>query len=425
MWISEIAELTLYAKWTANTTAIALDKNGGGADGSVAAAYDAALPAFTALTRTGYALAGYFTEATDGAMVIDAGGTLASSVSTYTSASSQWIYTGATLTLHAQWAANNKPSIASLTLKSSDGDTLKRWKRENITDTILYELPCHRSSAAVEVSCELPPGARGSYTVTAALLAGGAKYAAQGETDSSALHFQASVGSLALTVISVALENTASGDSGRYTIVLSKKLGLFDAINERLSGRLRVVSNNPATNRTGLKFSACAWWRKRDTETSWQLVEESRLYYTAGPSLSDRFSEKDSMRLELTLLNGATLETCPDANTAAASESSGGSGSGGSAGKSNRVTTYPNPVASGGFIKLRKSDFADGEEEEEEERYVKYSLFSSQGSPALTGDASPLYEGQGIAMPYPPGIYYLLLEGKNGKRWVAKVAVER
>jgi hypothetical protein len=56
---------------------------------------------------------------------------------------------------------------------------------------------------------------------------------------------------------------------------------------------------------------------------------------------------------------------------------------------------------------------------------VKYSLFSSQGSLILTGEASPLYEGQGLAMPLvPAGIYHLLLEGKSGKRWVAKVAVE-
>jgi hypothetical protein len=147
-------------------------------------------------------------------------------------------------------------------------------------------------------------------------------------------------------------------------------------------------------------------------------MEESRLYCTAGPSLSDRFTERDSMFVKLTLLNGATLETCPDANTVAAGES-GGAGK-----KSMKVAVYPNPVAAGGFIKLKQSGFADGEEEEEE-RYVKYSLFSSQGSLILTGDASPLYEGQGLAMPQvPAGIYHLLLEGRNGKRWVAKVAVE-
>jgi hypothetical protein len=88
-----------------------------------------------------------------------------------------------------------------------------------------------------------------------------------------------------------------------------------------------------------------------------------------------------------------------------------------------KVAVYPNPVSAGGFIKLTQSGFADGEEEEE--RYVKYSLFGSQGSLVLRGDASPLYEGQGLAMPQvPAGIYHLLLEGKSGKRWVAKVAVE-
>jgi hypothetical protein len=190
-----------------------------------------------------------------------------------------------------------------------------------------------------------------------------------------------------------------------------------------------VVSNNPSTNRTGLEFSSCAWWRRRDGDALWQLVEESRLHYTAGPSLSDRFTERDSMFLVLTLSNGAILETCPDAGFVAADESSGSGGNAGSAGKkSSRIAVYPNPVASGSFIKLKQSD--DGEAaaaaaEAEEERYVKYSLFGSQGSLILCGDASPLYGGQGLAMPpVPAGIYHLLFEGKNGKRWVAKVAVE-
>jgi hypothetical protein len=43
---------------------------------------------------------------------------------------------------------------------------------------------------------------------------------------------------------------------------------------------------------------------------------------------------------------------------------------------------------------------------------------------SITADASPLYGGRGVAMLQVPGIYHLLLEGKNGKRLVVKVAVE-
>jgi uncharacterized repeat protein (TIGR02543 family) len=391
---------TLYAYWTANTYQLYFDAQGGAVSrDSQPVTYDSKLDSLPEPVRTGYEFGGWFTDTA-------AGGKQYTVDTVYATANSD--------TLYAQWT-DNEPSIASLTFRSSDGDVLKRWEREDITDTIFYELPCHRSSGDVLVSCELPPGVRGSYTVTAAPLAGGAKKIMGGEgwTDSTTLWVP--VDSLARTVISVALENTA------YAIVLSKKLGLFDVIIEHLSGILRVVNNNPAINRTGVQYSACAWWRRRDTDTAFQLVEESRLYCTAGPSLSDRFTERDSMFVVLTLLNGATLETCPDVGISAASN-----GSGGSAGnKSMKVAVYPNPVSAGGFIKLKQSDFADGEEEEEEERYVKYSLFSSQGSLILCGDASPLYEGQGLAMPLvPAGIYHLLLEGKSGKRWVAKVAVE-
>jgi hypothetical protein len=203
--------------------------------------------------------------------------------------------------------------------------------------------------------------------------------------------------------------------------VLSKDLGLSDVITEHLNGILRVVQNDPVNNKTGLTFSACKWYHKRYPDTLFMPMpmDGSPLYYTAGPSLSDRFTEKDSMYLVLTLSDGTTLKTCPDAD----SVESGGGNAGSAGKKSSRIAASPNPVTSGGFIKLKQSDFADGKEEEE--RYVKYSLFSSQGRLILCGEASPLYEGQGLAMPLvPAGIYHLLLEGKSGKRWVAKVAIE-
>jgi hypothetical protein len=87
------------------------------------------------------------------------------------------------------------------------------------------------------------------------------------------------------------------------------------------------------------------------------------------------------------------------------------------------MAVYPNPVPSGGTIKLKQSDFADVGEDGEEDRCVKYSLYSTRGSLILIGDASPFCEGQGLTMPEVPGIYYLLLEGKNGKRWTVKIAV--
>jgi hypothetical protein len=89
--------------------------------------------------------------------------------------------------------------------------------------------------------------------------------------------------------------------------------------------------------------------------------------------------------------------------------------------KSLKMAVYPNPVPSGGTIKFKQVNMFDGEDKDN--RYVKYSLYDTQGRLILIGDASPLYEGPGLIMPQTPGIYHLLLESMTGKRWVVKIAV--
>ena len=61
------AAITLYAKWTANTYTVTLDREPS-TDGtaSVTATYDAAMPAITIPTRTGYTFGGYYTEKNGG-----------------------------------------------------------------------------------------------------------------------------------------------------------------------------------------------------------------------------------------------------------------------------------------------------------------------------------------------------------------------
>jgi uncharacterized repeat protein (TIGR02543 family) len=99
--------LALYAQWTANTTAITLNAGyTGGTGGTVTATYDeATLTGYTALTRTGYTLDGYFTASTGGTKVIETNGTLVSDAAGYTT-DGNWTYTGSSLlTLYAQWTA--------------------------------------------------------------------------------------------------------------------------------------------------------------------------------------------------------------------------------------------------------------------------------------------------------------------------------
>lgn len=99
------AALSLYPTWTANTTTVTLNANtanhGSGANQSVTATYDAALPSFTATTpATGYHLVGYYTNATSGTKVINADGT-------FTTNSGVWNRTdGSTLTLWAHYEIN-------------------------------------------------------------------------------------------------------------------------------------------------------------------------------------------------------------------------------------------------------------------------------------------------------------------------------
>ncbi|MBR1689365.1 MAG: InlB B-repeat-containing protein [Oscillibacter sp.] len=91
------ANVTLYAQWTANTYAVALDaQSGSGGTASVTATYGAAMPAVTPPTRTGYTFGGYFT------------GTDGSGTQYYSAAGASvnnWAVAGAA-TLYALWTAD-------------------------------------------------------------------------------------------------------------------------------------------------------------------------------------------------------------------------------------------------------------------------------------------------------------------------------
>ena len=96
---------TFTANFSAKTYTVTINANGGtGGAGSVTATYDAALSGFTAPTKSGESLTGYYTAASDGTKVINADGTLVASVSGYTDANGKWTKDDAA-TLYAQWGA--------------------------------------------------------------------------------------------------------------------------------------------------------------------------------------------------------------------------------------------------------------------------------------------------------------------------------
>lgn len=142
---------TLTAHFKAKTYAITLDKNGGNVSGSTTATYNSsALADYSAATRSGYVLTGYYTETSGGTKVIDAEGNLVASATGYTDGNAKWIKTDvATPTLYAQWervytvtfdATTNEGTCATASLTqaakdasitlpnaSKEGNTFKGW----------------------------------------------------------------------------------------------------------------------------------------------------------------------------------------------------------------------------------------------------------------------------------------------------------
>jgi hypothetical protein len=327
-------------------------------------------------------------------------------------------------------------SMIQLALRDSEGNELVRWEREEINDTLFYQLPCNQNGIAqLSIACDLPSGVSVSVSIWKDAAASGVadpgEIASEVEVvpavRSGSATLELDVNRAGCRVITFTLNAANNGNDPlrRYTLVLSKKLNFFDIVNEHL-GNLRVVNSNPASNHVGLVFNSCTWWHKRDLG-EWFIGEEKLLYYTTGASILDKFTERDSMFLVLTLPDGSLIETCPDANLIERVNDGDESGSDDGDGnisvgtKSLKMAVYPNPVPSGSTIKIKQIDLLDGNGEDD--RYVKYSLYDTQGRLILRGDASPLYEGQGLIMPQTPGIYHLLLESMTGKRWVMKIAV--
>ena len=94
------ANTSLYAEWLQTIT---IDKNEGGSAGSMSICFNATtLKSFTAATRDGYSLAGYFTESSGGTKIVTAAGTLVSNISGYTDNTGKWTRTSSTK-LYAQW----------------------------------------------------------------------------------------------------------------------------------------------------------------------------------------------------------------------------------------------------------------------------------------------------------------------------------
>ena len=301
-------------------------------------------------------------------------------------------------------------SLVLLTLRDDSGDTLICREREEIGDTTYYELPCNRGVATLNVSYVAPPGVTGNLVPDEAEAAGEASGAYRSEsvaTQQSDSLISVDVSKPGRRIFTLSL---SSGK--RYTVVIDRPYGLFDVVIEHL-GNIRVVNNNPAIN-GGFEFESCEWWYRKLGKEEWQLAASGgNLYYAAGPSIADKFNPEDSMRVVLHTVQGGVLATCPDADAISAGGAGGANGGNSSRRSDEDVDhyAYPNPVRGGGKIYLKQSIILTGEGEE---RYTTYRLFTSVGRLVLSGSASVLIEG--LTMPETSGAYYLILDGKAGRR---------
>ncbi|MBQ0136915.1 MAG: InlB B-repeat-containing protein [Bacteroidales bacterium] len=106
------AATTYTAQWTAKTYNLKLDKNGGSVAGSVQVTYNSnSTSNFSAPTRDNYIVEGFYAEQDCTTKVMNADGTLCTSVENYTDAYGNWVKDEA-CTLYTKWA--EKPKVDAL-----------------------------------------------------------------------------------------------------------------------------------------------------------------------------------------------------------------------------------------------------------------------------------------------------------------------
>jgi hypothetical protein len=286
---------------------------------------------------------------------------------------------------------SNTVSLRSFTLTDEDGNELEHLE---VMDSIYYtyRLPCDNTTNNITIAYSTPPGVIADVIpldTGAGITVGDNQIVVD-------------VSSPGQKVVNIELKESGILDV-RYVVKVEKPYHLFDLIREHL-GNLRVVINNPEIN-GGLSFTSCRWYRKKMGDNFWGLPVSEQLYYSAGPNATDVFTPDDSIYIVLRA-DSVEIKTCPSAEGSNVAEVAGGW----SKGKVD-YSAYPNPVMAGGKLYLKSAVLFD---ETGGDRYTTFRLYNSQGQLNISGSASILAEG--LTMPDMPGSYYLILDGKMGKR---------
>ncbi|MDR3188861.1 MAG: T9SS type A sorting domain-containing protein, partial [Prevotellaceae bacterium] len=148
----------------------------------------------------------------------------------------------------------------------------------------------------------------------------------------------------------------------------------------------------------GYHFQEVHWWEMKNGVE--QPASSGKFYYISPTSLPIT----DSMYVQLRDSTGAMLRSCPYTPKASAALTNA------------RASVYPNPVSTGGVVRLKEDLLAD---EQLVERYATFQLFDMQGKLLHSGKASELL--QGLSMPTISGVYLIILEGNAGKLEVKAV----
>jgi uncharacterized repeat protein (TIGR02543 family) len=191
----------------------------------------------------------------------------------------------------------------------------------------------------------------------------------------------------------------SGGQRKRYTLTVERPFVLSSILHVQLDGKLLMLVKNPAHN-GGFDLQEAAWERK--VEGHWELTGNRNFYYasSSGKAITD------TLRVLLREAGSKIwLETCPYLPPVASAPEEDAHG-----------LVYPNPVAVGGTVKLKEDMLVGGIEE----HYSTYHLVDVYGQTLSSGNAAVLT--QGLTMPNMPGVYYLILDGKAGRKQV-KIAV--
>jgi uncharacterized repeat protein (TIGR02543 family) len=189
------------------------------------------------------------------------------------------------------------------------------------------------------------------------------------------------------------LSYVGSAETKTYQLHMKKPLDFDYFVHRQLGDRLLMVVNNPQNN-DGHRFLKATWVINGERELG------SRFYYVSpnGKPITGV--------VELQLVDSATgseMNVCPYTFTSPDTLADV------------QTLAYPNPVAAGGVVHLRTAGgsaavLPDGSPAE---RYATYRLLDVQGALQRSGSASELQNG--LTMPNLPGSYLLILEGKTGK----------